>query len=237
MISPGVGGYVLAGGKSSRMGQDKALLKLAGTPLALHTVTKLRRVCAEVHILSSRPELEAFAPLVRDIHPDCGPMGGLEAAMEHSQYKWNLFMPVDVPFLPSAFLETWIQKVADSQQNDARVAVFTVDGRLQPLLCLLHREVAPFIRQAVQLKNYKVSPMLLEAATELAKRHHRNPDLAFVNWIWDKDTEFAAEPKSAVEPWRRLTHSQQEARHLWFANLNTRQEFADAEMHLDALDT
>ena len=82
-----VGGYVLAGGKSSRMGRDKALLELAGKPLVRHAVTKLRRVCADVQILSSDPELEAFAPLVRDMHPGCGPMGGMEAALGHSRHR------------------------------------------------------------------------------------------------------------------------------------------------------
>ncbi|XWK49511.1 NTP transferase domain-containing protein [Tunturiibacter empetritectus] len=71
-----VGGYVLAGGKSSRMGRDKALLELAGKPLVRHAVTKLRRVCMDVRILSGNPELAAYAPIVADLHPGCGPMGG-----------------------------------------------------------------------------------------------------------------------------------------------------------------
>src|ERR1700730_11691463 len=103
-----IGGYVLAGGKSSRMGRDKALLELAGKPLVLHAVVKLRRVCRDVHILSNRPQLEAYAPLVRDLHEGCGPLGGIEAALEHSQHDWNLFMPVDMPFLPSSFLFGWV---------------------------------------------------------------------------------------------------------------------------------
>ena len=78
---PPVGGYVLAGGRSSRMGRDKALLELAGKPLVLHAVTKLRRVCAEVSVLSDNPELARYAPLVRDLHAGCGPMGGIEAAL------------------------------------------------------------------------------------------------------------------------------------------------------------
>ena len=78
-----VGAYVLAGGKSSRMGRDKALLELAGKPLVRHAVTKLRRVCEDVHILSGNMELAPYAPLVEDLHPGCGPIGGLEAAFEH----------------------------------------------------------------------------------------------------------------------------------------------------------
>ncbi len=79
-----IGGYVLAGGRSSRMGRDKALLELAGKPLVRHAVKKLRRVCMDVRVLSDNPELAAYAPIVPDIHRDCGPMGGIEAALTHS---------------------------------------------------------------------------------------------------------------------------------------------------------
>ena len=98
-------GYVLAGGKSSRMGQDKALLKLAGKPLVLRAVEKLQQICADFYILGNRPELEIYAPLVRDLHEGCGPLGGIEAAFSHSAKAWNLFMAVDMPFLPVGFLD------------------------------------------------------------------------------------------------------------------------------------
>src|SRR5260370_10252507 len=137
--------YVVEGGKNSRMGRDKALLELGGKPLALHAVTKLQRVCSDVHILSESRELAAYAPLVRDLHPGCGPIGGIEAALKHSRHEWNLFMPVDMPFFPSSFLSTWVaDNVAFSWMKCTRVALFTVFGTPQPLFCLLHRDVAPF---------------------------------------------------------------------------------------------
>jgi molybdenum cofactor guanylyltransferase len=236
MGSPDVGGYVLAGGKSSRMGRDKALLELAGKPLIEHAVAKLRRVCEDVHILSGRQELAAFAPLVRDLHEGCGPMGGLEAAFEHSQHEWNLFMPVDVPFLPSAFLDSWVRGVIGDQERGARVAMFTVDGVPQPLFCLLHREVATSVRDAMQRGQYKVFPVLEGAAKELAVRQGVSADKAFLNRPWDEIGELFVKP-AGDEPWSVPTGAQQAAKHLWFANLNTPEDFADAEEHLDALDT
>jgi molybdenum cofactor guanylyltransferase len=234
---PDVGGYVLAGGMSSRMGRDKALLELGGKPLALHAVTKLRRVCPEVHILSSRPELEEFAPLVRDLHEGCGPMGGLEAALEHSQHEWNLFMPVDVPFLPSIFLDTWVREVVRSQQCGARMAMFTVGGVPQPLFCLLHSEVRPFIREGMRRGEYKVFPVLARAAVELAAQAGLGVAQVFLNRAWEEDAEFLTESSSEDEElWRRLTEVQKKTRRLWFANLNTQEEFAEAERSLDALD-
>jgi molybdenum cofactor guanylyltransferase len=235
---PDVGGYVLAGGMSSRMGRDKALLELAGKPLALHAVTKLRRVCPEVHILSSRAELQEFAPLVRDLHEGCGPMGGLEAALEHSQHEWSLFMPVDVPFLPSIFLNNWVRETVRSQQYGARVAMFTVGGVPQPLFCMLHSEVRPFVREAMQLGVYKVFPVLAGAAAELATQVGLGVAQVFLNRAWAEDAEFLTETNSEDgELWRRLTEVQKKTRRLWFANLNTLEEFAEAERSLDALDT
>ncbi|MGD0445272.1 MAG: molybdenum cofactor guanylyltransferase [Edaphobacter sp.] len=231
-----VGGYVLAGGKSSRMGRDKALLELAGKPLAFHAVTKLRRVCEDVHILSNRPELAAFAPLVEDLHEGCGPMGGLEAALAHSRHEWNLFLPVDVPFLPSGFLDFWVRGVIADQS--ARVAMFTVGGVPQPLLCLLHKDVAPFVREAMQVGKYKVFPVLEEAAVKLAERRGLILAKVFLNTQWDESREFFVKPGEGKREFGwPPTEAQQAARYLWFANVNTPDDFAEAEQHPGALDT
>jgi molybdopterin-guanine dinucleotide biosynthesis protein A len=233
-----VGGYVLAGGKSSRMGRDKALLELAGKPLVLHAVTKLRRVCADVHILSSRPELEMFAPLVRDLHEGCGPMGGLEAALEHSRHEWNLFMPVDMPFLPTAFLDGWLRTVLAREQMGTRIGMFTVEGVPQPLFCMLHKDVAPFVREAMRCGRYKVFPELESAAKKLAVRLGVSLTDTFFNTAWEISTDlFIKKELSGGELWQMPTGAQVKAKEIWFDNLNTVEEFARAEEHLMALDT
>jgi molybdopterin-guanine dinucleotide biosynthesis protein A len=232
-----VGGYVLAGGKSSRMGRDKALLELAGKPLIGHAVKKLRRVCMDVRVLSDNLELAEYAPIVRDIHPGCGPMSGMEAALLHSIFEWNLFLAVDMPFLPSAFiagwLGVWLREEKDSE--GVRVRMFTVDGHSQPGFCLVHKEVAPFLSAALEQGQYKHVPTLEAAGRELAVKQGLLPG----SGVWNVPmTGFrSTRGKGQGEAWWYTTEAQQKAQHLWFANLNTPEEFAEAEGHLDALDT
>ncbi|MDW5266779.1 MULTISPECIES: molybdenum cofactor guanylyltransferase [Acidobacteriaceae] len=216
-------GYVLAGGKSSRMGRDKALLELAGKPLVLRAVQKLRRVCAEVSILGNREELEAYAPLVRDLHEGCGPLGGIEAALAHSTRAWNLLMAVDMPFLPVGFLDAWIGSVIERQHT--RVALFTVDGRPQPALCLVHKEVAPFVNGAIQRGEFKLFPVLMDAAMQLAGRFGVELNETLLNFPWSGDLEAVEGGLNGWVP----TEAQRGAAHLWFANLNTPEEFGAAE--------
>jgi molybdopterin-guanine dinucleotide biosynthesis protein A len=220
------------------MGTDKALLKLAGRPLAWHAVTKLRRVCADVQILGSRPELAEFAPLVPDMQEGCGPLAGLETALGHSWREWNLFLPVDMPFLPSAFVDNWVRRVVAQENRGTRMAMFTVDGVPQPLFSLLHRDVTLFVHDAMQRREYKVFPVLESAGKELAERQGVLPGVAFQNLPWDQNAQFSSgQSAKAGELWWTVTEAQQAAKHLWFANVNTPEEFAEAERHLDALDT
>lgn len=218
-----VNGYVLTGGRSSRMGRDKALLELAGKPLVERAVEKLRRVCAEVSVVGNRPELEVYAPVVRDLHEGCGPLGGIEAAIQSSDREWNLLMAVDMPFLPAAFLSAWARSVME--EKNSRVALFTVDGRPQPALCLLHRDIGPFAGAAIRKGEFKLYPVLLDAAQELAARQN----VALKKVFWNRDCD------KGDLGWTP-TPAQQETRHLWFANLNTPQEFAEAEAAAGFLD-
>ena len=226
-MSANLNGYVLAGGRSSRMGRDKAMLKLAGKPLVQRAVEKLRRVCAEIFVVGNRPELEVYAPVVRDLHEGCGPLGGIEAALQSSDREWNLLMAVDMPFLPAAFLSAWARSVME--EKDSRVALFTVDGRPQPALCLLHRDIGPFAGAAIRKGELKLYPVLLNAAQELAARQGVALNEVFWNRDWE-ESELGWTPAPA----------QQKAQHkigrLWFANLNTPEEFAEAEAAAGLLD-
>jgi molybdopterin-guanine dinucleotide biosynthesis protein A len=232
-----VGGYVLAGGQSSRMGRDKALLELAGKPLIRHAVKKLRRVCMDVKVLGDNPKFADYAPIVPDIHPGCGPMSGMEAALISSIFDWNLFLAVDMPFLPTKFILHWLRFWLYEGPNLywARVRMFTVDGYPQPGFCLLHKEVAPYLTAALEQGRYKLVPVLKAAALELAEQHNESPGSGF--WCVPMTGFRATGRKKPSEAWTHTTEAQEAAQHLWFANLNTPEEFAEAERHVDALDT
>jgi molybdenum cofactor guanylyltransferase len=233
------------------MGRDKAFLKLAGKPLVLHAMVKLRRVCMEVSVLGNDPALDAYAPLVKDVHPDCGPMGGMEAALLHSRYDWNLFLPVDVPFLPTAYLSGWVRHMLPNESRirhkgtervempgaQARVMMFTVDGVPQPTLALVHREVRPFLTGALERGQYKLFPVLEEACREISVRKGLLPGVGMWKIPYWSGLTSRPGPRRTKEDWCYTTAAQERHSGSWFANLNTPEEFAEAERHLDALDT
>ena len=191
------------------MGRDKALLQLGGRTLVEIALAKLREVCAEVFILSSRPELAAYAPLVADVHPGCGPLGGMEAALLASQTVWSLFLAVDMPFVPAAFLDEWVRRILLLEHG--RVALFTVDGIPQPTMCMVHHEVAPFVQAAVQSGRHRVLTVLQEAAGWLAER---------------SETPLAEVLLERAIPGQG-----------YFVNLNTPEEFSNAERNAGQLGT
>jgi molybdopterin-guanine dinucleotide biosynthesis protein A len=224
-----ISGYVLAGGRSSRMGTDKALLQLDGRPLIAHAVAKLRRICAEVRILGANPALAAYAPLVPDLHPNCGPVGGIEAALAHTTHDWNLILAVDVPFMPAAILHRWATHITAPTET-TRVAMFTADCRPQPAVCLLHRQIAPSIAAAVALEEFKLLLVLEAAADVLALQLDQPLDQLLSNRL--TPSEFLLPTYSPA-----LTAAQRAAQPLWFANLNTPHDFAIAEANAAALDS
>jgi molybdopterin-guanine dinucleotide biosynthesis protein A len=232
---PPVGGYVLAGGKSSRMGSDKALLELAGKPLVLHATTKLRRLCAEVSVLGNDSALSRFAPLVRDLHLGCGPLGGIEAALRNSKYEWNLVLPLDVPFLPTLLLDNWLWSVLHRPIRDIKLSMLSVDSYPHPALLIVHREIGPYLTASLERGELKLLPALRSACDEIAAKLKVKSKKVFVEMQWDDP--FAPVVKGDSAPWRTPTKAQRENWSLWFANLNTPEEFAEAERHVDALDT
>ena len=138
-----VHGFVLAGGKSSRMGVDKATLMFGGRPMVEIAVEKLRGLCAEVSIAGNREDLDGFAPVVREERVECGPGAGVEAGLKACTQPLALFVPLDVPLVPAEFLRLWVEEALRVEMS---VSYLGVLGR-QPAFCLLQRErLASFSR-------------------------------------------------------------------------------------------
>lgn len=228
---PGLTGYVLAGGRSSRMGQDKSAMRLGGVTLLEEAVGKLRRLCAEVVVIGG-PAHGGADRLVADRHPGCGPIGGLEAALADSGGEWAMFLPVDMPLLPAGLVGALGAAWQRGMPNGLRVGMAVAGGVTQPLVSIVHRKALAAIQAAIGAGRYKVRPVLEEAASSLAIRGspgrialsrteivvgdaETHPGLPLVR-VGD---EIVWRPSAAE--WR--------SRHLWFSNLNTPEEFAEAE--------
>jgi len=233
-----VSGFVLAGGQSSRMGHDKALMELAGKPLIEHAVAKLKRVCSDVAISSGNPLLSAYAPLVADLHPGYGPIGGIEAALLGTRHEWNLFIPVDVPFLPTLYLYAWLQVVQKARPEGMYAMIFAVNGQPQPTVALLHREIRPGISRAMEQGEHRLFRTFELATRELAEENgFTRATRSFGIFPYWSELNSSPEHPSEGPAWWSITEAQRRYNAHWFDILNTPDEFAEAERRVDALDT
>lgn len=182
-------GFVLAGGRSSRMGQDKALLQFGGVTLVERCLGKLRAVCEEVAIAGGQPELGRYGRVIPDGASGCGPLGGIVAALEQSSREWNLFLPVDAPFVPEECLRGMLLAAAE---GDSDAVIARAGERLQPLCGVYSRGMLPVLRRELAEGRWKVAPAL-----ELAGRV-RVMDFADVKWFANLNTpaEFAEAEES-----------------------------------------
>jgi molybdenum cofactor guanylyltransferase len=99
--APLVTGAILAGGESRRLGRDKATLKLGDKPLAHWVAEALAPAVAELWLVTNHPEehLALGLPLVTDLTPFQGPLGGLATALFYARTPWVLLAAADTPLL------------------------------------------------------------------------------------------------------------------------------------------
>lgn len=134
--SPPLTAFILAGGKSTRMGADKAFIDYDGCTLVDRALDLARLITSGVCIVGSREKFAPFASVVEDIFRDCGPLGGIHAALRASPTELNLMLAVDTPFVPVPFLQ-YLIRCAQSAP-DATVIVPRTHAGWQPL-CAIYR--------------------------------------------------------------------------------------------------
>ena len=157
-----VTGFVLAGGKSSRMGQDKALMQLGGQTLLAHALERAQAATGNAWIVGSTEKFAAFGRVVEDVYPGRGPLAGIHAALSGTRTQLNLITAVDMPFLQLNFLKYLITQARASK---AVVVVPRVGGGWQPLCAVYKKNFAEVAQRSLSAGKNKVDSLFAEVQT------------------------------------------------------------------------
>ncbi len=117
----GVGGYILAGGGSTRFGRDKALVEVGRMPMIVRMSELVRSVTGQMKVVAAPGKYEAFGvEIVEDRWPGAGPLGGIITALEDAarsavRPEWNLILSCDMPFLTQEWLAFLGERTARSE--------------------------------------------------------------------------------------------------------------------------
>ena len=144
----GVTGIILAGGKSSRFGSNKAFANVNGRQLIRRVVYVMGSVFEKLIIITNDPE--EYSPLGLPMHEDLikglGPLGGIYTGLEMMPLRSGFFVACDMPFLS----EGLIRYITGLNNNDFDAFVPKIDWKMEPLHALYSKSCLPAIRGLIE---------------------------------------------------------------------------------------
>lgn len=161
---PEIAAFILAGGKSSRMGTDKAFIPFDGRTLLGRALEVVSSVKGEIRIVGDPGKFGEFGQVVEDVFPGCGPLGGIHAALRSSSADLNLIVAVDMPFLTADLLCYLVERARNSA---ATVTVPHCRGRKQPLCAVYRRSFADFAENALREGRFKIDVLFANETTQV----------------------------------------------------------------------
>ena len=178
------------------MGVDKATLEFAGQPLITHSIRILQEAGLPVLLAGNRPDLKNLAETVNDLGSSRGPLGGICGALQVTSVTEAIFIPVDLPLLPSALI---IAMLEIAKITGHAVVVPSVNGYSQTFPVVLNRAVLPVLRAELEAGRRGCFSAFNAAAKALEQRVHvvrtellvqagrlRHPDgLAAAQWFFN----------------------------------------------------
>jgi molybdopterin-guanine dinucleotide biosynthesis protein A len=157
-----INGYILAGGKSSRMGTDKGLLLIEGKAMIEYVIEQMQPLFGKLVIVSNNPEYEKFGlEVIPDLIKEIGPAGGIYTALNHSEAKMNFIVSCDMPFVTAAAIEFVIKNSEESQ-----IVLLENKGKLEPLFGAYSKDCEQKWLQLIQQEKVKLQDMVLHFKLE-----------------------------------------------------------------------
>lgn len=141
---------ILAGGKSRRLGKNKALETIGDISLIERTIERLKQLTGQILVVTSQeqPDLPAAvkAEILVDIYPEKGPLGGLYTGLLASQSPYSLVVACDMPFLNQALLSYMMQCSANFE-----IVLPRLEGNVEPLHAIYSKDCLAHIECLLKL--------------------------------------------------------------------------------------
>lgn len=181
-------GVILAGGKSSRMGTDKALLPISHDTMLSRAIKELQKAFAEVLIANRRDVKYGLAGIreIPDIFTGMGPLAGIHAGLCEAKYYAVFFAACDMPFIDSELARFMVEQVKGFD-----IAVPKIGTKLQPLFAVYTKKCIPYIEFSLEHNINRVtdfySKVNVNFINEKSIEQFIEPDKVFcnVNTPWE----------------------------------------------------
>ena len=186
--------FVLAGGKSTRMGADKAFLEFRGGTLLANALELGRAVADQVRIVGDPAKFAEFGMVVEDIYPARGPLGGIHAALKSSETDLNVVIGVDLPLLETRFMRYLVQA---ADESGAVVTVPRVCNDYEPLCAVYRKSFAVLAEDALAAGRNKIDALFtgitVRTVNDAELAQHRFSPQMFRNVNTPEDWKLAQE--------------------------------------------
>lgn len=158
---------ILAGGRSSRMGENKALLKLENEVTVIETILdQLKKVTDHFLIVTnSFSEYEFLkVPMIEDTWKNIGPLGGIHAGLSHSKTNNNLIVACDMPFVSGKLGKVLLQRL---QGKKVQAVVPEINNQIHPLFASYRKDAADLIENLVKTQSFRLIDYLHSIQAEI----------------------------------------------------------------------
>lgn len=146
-------GIILAGGKSLRMGVDKAFIQFKNKILIEHILDVSKNIFQEILISANDEKYLQFGlPLIPDIIPNHGPIGGIYSCLEASSNNFNIVLSCDTPFISEELICFIIENIEKKQI----VVPATENNLYEPLCAFYHKNTGPILREFIDRDNNRI---------------------------------------------------------------------------------
>lgn len=149
--------YILAGGKSSRMGTDKGLLLFEGKAMIQYVIDQMQPVFDNLIIVSNNQEYEKFGlEVIPDLIKHIGPAGGIYTALKHSETKLNFIVSCDMPFVTKEAIQFVFKNRTESQ-----IVLLENQGKIEPLFGIYAKDCEAVWLELIHQNTIKLQDMVL----------------------------------------------------------------------------